>query len=52
MTYVDKRADLAAAVAPRLREGDIVLTLGAGDITQVGPDLLALLGKSGVAKGG
>jgi UDP-N-acetylmuramate--alanine ligase len=52
VTYVDKRVDLPAAIAPRLREGDIVLTLGAGDITQVGPDLLALLGKSGAAKGG
>jgi UDP-N-acetylmuramate--alanine ligase len=52
VTYVDKRVDLPAAIAPRLREGDIVLTLGAGDITQVGPDLLALLGKSGAPKGG
>jgi UDP-N-acetylmuramate--alanine ligase len=52
VTYVDKRVDLPAAIAPRLRQGDIVLTLGAGDITQVGPDLLALLGKTGVAKGG
>ncbi|MDY7228672.1 UDP-N-acetylmuramate--L-alanine ligase [Hyalangium rubrum] len=52
VTYVEKRVDVPAAVAPRLREGDIVLTLGAGDITQVGPDLLTLLGKSGVAKGG
>ncbi|KFE60965.1 UDP-N-acetylmuramate--L-alanine ligase [Hyalangium minutum] len=52
VTYVEKRVDLPAAIAPRLREGDIVLTLGAGDITQVGPDLLALLGKAGAAKGG
>jgi UDP-N-acetylmuramate--alanine ligase len=52
VTYVDKRVDLPAAIAPRLREGDIVLTLGAGDITQVGPDLLALLAKTGVPKGG
>ncbi|HLL00411.1 MAG TPA: UDP-N-acetylmuramate--L-alanine ligase [Myxococcaceae bacterium] len=52
VTYVEKRVDLPAALAPRLREGDIVLTLGAGDITQVGPDLLALLGKQGVAQGG
>jgi UDP-N-acetylmuramate--alanine ligase len=49
VTYVEKRADLAAAVAPRLREGDIVITLGAGDITNVGPDLLNLL--SGAPKG-
>jgi UDP-N-acetylmuramate--alanine ligase len=52
VTYVEKRVDVPAAVAPRLREGDIVLTLGAGDITQVGQDLLTLLGKTGVAKGG
>jgi UDP-N-acetylmuramate--alanine ligase len=51
VTYVEKRVDLPAAIAPRLREGDIVVTLGAGDITQVGPDLLALLGKPGAAKG-
>ncbi|WP_224245336.1 UDP-N-acetylmuramate--L-alanine ligase [Hyalangium gracile] len=52
VTFVEKRVDLPAAIAPRLREGDIVLTLGAGDITQVGPDLLAQLGKGGAAKGG
>ena len=43
VTFIEKRVDLAAAMLPRLREGDLVLTLGAGDITQVGPDLLALL---------
>jgi UDP-N-acetylmuramate--alanine ligase len=43
VTFVDKRADLAAALAARVKEGDIVITLGAGDITQVGPDLLATL---------
>jgi len=44
VTYVEKRADVAAALVPRLRKGDLVLTLGAGDITQVGPELLGLLG--------
>ncbi len=43
MTFVEKRADLAKALLPRLKEGDIVLTLGAGDITNVGPELLSLL---------
>jgi UDP-N-acetylmuramate--alanine ligase len=38
------RAGLAAAARARLRPGDLVLTLGAGDITQVGPELLGLLG--------
>jgi len=37
------RADLARAARARVRSGDIVLTLGAGDVTQVGPELLALL---------
>ncbi|MBF5044414.1 UDP-N-acetylmuramate--L-alanine ligase [Aggregicoccus sp. 17bor-14] len=44
VTYVEKRTDLPGALLPRLKDGDIVLTLGAGDITQVGPDLLGLLG--------
>ena len=37
------RKDLAAAVAASVREGDVVLTIGAGDITKTGPELLALL---------
>jgi UDP-N-acetylmuramate--alanine ligase len=47
VTYVAKRTDLAAQLAPRLKEGDIVITLGAGDITAVGPELLELLAKRG-----
>ena len=34
---------LAAVVAPELRPGDLFLTLGAGDITTVGPAVLAAL---------
>jgi UDP-N-acetylmuramate--alanine ligase len=37
------RAELARAARSRVRSGDLVLTLGAGDVTQVGPELLALL---------
>ncbi|HET9451414.1 MAG TPA: UDP-N-acetylmuramate--L-alanine ligase [Aggregicoccus sp.] len=44
VTYVEKRGDLAQALLPRLQEGDLVITLGAGDITHVGPELLGLLG--------
>jgi UDP-N-acetylmuramate--alanine ligase len=43
VTFVEKRGDLARALLPVLREGDLVITLGAGDITQVGPELLGLL---------
>lgn len=37
------RGALAEAVASRAREGDVVLTLGAGDITRTGPELLSRL---------
>jgi UDP-N-acetylmuramate--alanine ligase len=45
VTHVPKRSDLCAAMLPRLAAGDIVLTLGAGNITQTGGELLALLGE-------
>ena len=38
---------VAAVVRPELRPGDLVLTLGAGDVTKVGPHLLELLGGTG-----
>ncbi len=44
VTLVERRADLSAAMLPRLRAGDIVITLGAGDITNTGPELLSALG--------
>jgi UDP-N-acetylmuramate--alanine ligase len=34
---------VAAALASRAGPGDIVLTLGAGDVTMIGPEVLALL---------
>jgi UDP-N-acetylmuramate--alanine ligase len=37
------RSELAGALARAVRNGDVVLTLGAGDITKTGPELLALL---------
>jgi UDP-N-acetylmuramate--alanine ligase len=39
-----ERAQLATRLRERVREGDLVLTLGAGDITHVGEELLELLG--------
>jgi len=41
--FVPERAQLAPAIAARLREGDLVITLGAGDITHAGEELLARL---------
>jgi UDP-N-acetylmuramate--alanine ligase len=42
--YVDGLAAAAEALADRARPGDLVITLGAGDVTTVGPQVLALLG--------
>jgi len=41
---VPERAALAKALRARVRTGDLVLTLGAGDVTHVAEELLALLG--------
>jgi UDP-N-acetylmuramate--alanine ligase len=43
VTHVPKQGDLAATLLKRTRPGDIVITLGAGSITRVGPELLAAL---------
>lgn len=43
VTWRGGRAELAAALANAVRGGDVVLTMGAGDITKTGPELLALL---------
>jgi UDP-N-acetylmuramate--alanine ligase len=43
VTFVEDRKDLAEAIAARIRSGDIVITLGAGDITRTGPELLEVL---------
>ena len=39
--FVPRREDLEAAVAAEMRPGDVVLTLGAGDVTKVGRALVA-----------
>src|SRR6266702_3655496 len=46
---VRDRAALTDHVAERVKPGDVVLTLGAGDITRVGPELLERLARPGRA---
>ncbi len=42
--FAGSRSELVADVASAVRPGDLVLTLGAGDITSFGPELLARMG--------
>jgi UDP-N-acetylmuramate--alanine ligase len=44
--YQSAFAELPAAVAGSLRPGDVVVTLGAGSVEEVGPALLELIGAS------
>jgi UDP-N-acetylmuramate--alanine ligase len=41
--YVPDLADVAAELVRRARPGDLVLTLGAGSVTNAGPEVLGLL---------
>ena len=45
-TYVEAVGDAPAVLAGLVRPGDLVLTLGAGDVTTVGPALCAILGEA------
>lgn len=43
VSYVPDKADLPLVLADRARPGDLVMTLGAGDVTLVGPMVAAVL---------
>jgi UDP-N-acetylmuramate--alanine ligase len=42
--FVPSWSDVAPLVVQIAREGDLVLTVGAGDVTMIGPEILRLLG--------
>ena len=44
--FVPDMDDVPGVLVARAREGDLVLTLGAGTITSVGPEVLRLLGQA------
>lgn len=44
---VPRLDDVPAVLVPDLQQGDLVLTIGAGDITTLGPRILAALGGAG-----
>ena len=39
-TYVPRRVEVVPHLADMLREGDLVITMGAGDVTAIGPQLI------------
>jgi UDP-N-acetylmuramate--alanine ligase len=45
VTYVPNRVLLARSVVSMIREGDLVITMGAGDITQCAREIIDLLGE-------
>lgn len=47
VVYCPSLDEAADAVADDLREGDIVMTLGAGDVTELGPMILRATGDNG-----
>jgi UDP-N-acetylmuramate--alanine ligase len=47
VAFVPSWSKAAAEVAGRARPGDIVLTIGAGDVTMLGPEVLDLLAGAG-----
>jgi len=46
LTYIDRRMELVPYLVDNLSDGDLLITMGAGDVTGVGPELLAALQES------
>jgi UDP-N-acetylmuramate--alanine ligase len=42
-TYVPHRMKVVPALLSKLEPGDLIITMGAGDVTAIGPELLAAL---------
>ena len=41
--YLPHRTDIVPYLSSRVRAGDLVLTMGAGDVTAIGPELVGAL---------
>ena len=44
--FTPDRSEVAGELARRARPGDLVITMGAGDVTALGPDILAALART------
>jgi UDP-N-acetylmuramate--alanine ligase len=52
VAYVPSWSAVAAEVTSRVRPGDLVLTVGAGDVTMIAGEVLGLLGQRGAVSAG
>ncbi len=43
LNYVDRRMQVVPFLLEKLQPGDLIITMGAGDVTSIGPELLAAL---------
>jgi UDP-N-acetylmuramate--alanine ligase len=50
VAYLPKRGDVAGFVAARAEPGDLVLTIGAGDITMLADEVMLLLSQRGASR--
>ena len=48
--FAPDRSEVAGELARRARPGDLVITMGAGDVTALGPDILAALARTGARR--
>ena len=46
LVYISRRMALVPYLEKNLEDGDLIITMGAGDVTGVGPELLAALQES------
>jgi UDP-N-acetylmuramate--alanine ligase len=51
VAYLPHRGDVVTFLASRCQPGDLVLTMGAGDVTAVGPELVRELAAPGLSDG-
>jgi UDP-N-acetylmuramate--alanine ligase len=47
VAFAPDRSEVAGELARRAHPGDLVITMGAGDVTALGPDILAALARTG-----
>jgi len=47
VAYFPHRADIVSYLSDRLKSGDLIMTMGAGDVTSVGPEIASALAGEG-----